>query len=177
MLGALAPPALAGVAAPSRANDVRVLSVALWVERLQLELYDQAVRSGGLGAGLLGFAGAAAEHEREHVAALLGLLGPAAGDPPLVDLRYEATHDEAFAAAALRLENLSVLALNGMTDRLTARALSQTARIASVDARHAAWLRGLLDVIPPVRVRDTGWTADQVGEALARDGLAPASPT
>ncbi len=172
--GALAP--VGAFAASSREQAGRILAVALSVEYLQADLYAQAARAESIGPDLLRFAQVAAEHEQEHITALRALLGPAAGDPPRFAPWAQASDDEAFATAALRLEDLSVLALNGQAARLGPSALAVTARVASVDARHAAWLRGLRGITPSHHVRDTGWSAEQVSAALARNGFAPAPP-
>ena len=159
-------------AEPSGEGDVRRLRLALSLEYLQARLYSQAATAQSIGAPLLAFARVAAEHERAHIANLRALLGTAAGDPPRVDLWQVAADDTAFVYMATRLEDLAVRALNGQAAQLTARALTETARIASVDARHAAWVCGLAGVTPEHHVRDEGRSAGEVAVVLERLGLA-----
>lgn len=158
---------------PSTARDARIIGMALRLERLQAGLYAQALRAGSIAPELLAFARAALEHDQEHVATLAELLGSAAGEPPPpeADVRRAATDDAGFAQMAIRLEDLGVRHLNGQVRHLTARALEQTARIASVDARHAAWIRGLAGVTPAHHVLDTG-----LPPAAASDALRPGGP-
>jgi hypothetical protein len=160
-------------AEPSGEGDVRHLRLALSLEYLQARFYSQAATAGSIAPPLLAFARVAAGHERTHIATLRALLGAAAGDPPRVDLWQVAADDAAFVYTATRLEDLAVRALNGQAAQLTSRALAETARVASVDARHAAWIRGLAGVTPEHHVRDEGRSADEVAEVLERLGLAP----
>jgi len=160
-------------AEPSDEGDVRHLRLALSLEYLQARFYSQAATAESIGPPLLAFARVAAEHERAHIAALRALLGAAAGDPPRVDLWQVAADDAAFVYTATRLEDLAVRALNGQAAQLTSRALAETARIASVDARHAAWIRGLAGITPEHHVRDEGRSAQEVAEVLGRLGLGP----
>ena len=159
-------------AEPSGEGDVRRLRLALSLEHLQARLYSQAAAAGSIGPPLLAFARVAAEHERAHIANLRALLGAAAGDPPRVDLWQVAADDAAFVHTATRLEELAVRALNGQAAHLSPGALRETARIASVDARHAAWVRGLAGITPEHQVRDEGRSAGEVAAVLERLGLA-----
>lgn len=165
---------LAGSASAEPAGDrVAALRTSLALEYLQEGLYSKAVRAERLGPALLTFARTALVHEREHIAALRDLLGADASDPPRVDLWTAAADDAAFAHRAIAIEDLAVRALNGQVAALDAETLGQTLRIASVDARHAAWVRGLVGATPDHHVLDTGRTAGDVRAALARAGLTP----
>ena len=166
--------ALAGAARAAPAEDrVTALRVALTLEHLQEGLYSKAARAERIGPALLTFARTALEHEREHIALLRGLLGPDAGDPPPIDLWPTAADEAAFAHRAIAIEDLAVRALNGQAAAFDPRTLTQTARIASVDARHAAWVRGLVGATPEHHVLDAGRTAGDVRAALIRAGLTP----
>lgn len=158
-------------AAPSRAQDVPILANLLWLEYLQAELYAQAAQAASIGPDLLAFARAAGPHEHEHIATLRALLGPAAADPPRLDLAERTTDGAAFTDTAILLEDLGVRVFNGHVAALTPRALAQAARIASVDARHAAWIRGLAGISPSHDVFDTGRSVDDVADILAGAGL------
>ncbi len=165
---------LAGEAAaadPTTGQDADLVGVALALAHIQARLYSQAARAEAIRADLLFFARVAARHEEEHVAALGAIAGSAAGDPPRPDLWQVAADDAAFAHMAVSLEDLTVRALNGMAASLSPAALASTARVASVDARHAAWVRGLVGVTPSHHVLDRGRTGDEVAAALAEAGL------
>lgn len=164
--------ASAATAAPA-SQRVRALRVALTLEHLQEGLYSKAARAERLGPALLTFARTALEHEREHIAVLRALLGPDAGEPPPVDLWPAAADEAAFAHRAIAIEDLAVRALNGQVALLDPATLAETSRIAGVDARHVAWVRGLVGVTPEHRVRDAGRTVADVRAALARAGLTP----
>ena len=155
------------------ADDARSLATALRLEYVQAAFYEQAVQEGTIGPEMLDFARAAAAHEREHIAALRALIGAAAGDPPRLDLPARGGGDVAFAQTAIVLENLSVRALNGQVAHLGPRALAETARIASVDARHGAWIRGIAGGTPEHHVLDEGRSDDEILDALRRAGLTP----
>ena len=166
-LAAAASPALARAQASPR----RALGLALRLEYLQAGLYSKAARAERVSPDLLAFARAALAHEREHIAALRALIGPGADDPPRVDLWPAAADDAAFAHRAIALEDLAVAALNGLATELGPEGVATTARIAAVDARHAAWARGLVGVTPAHRVSDEGRGAAAVADALRRAGL------
>ena len=173
-IAVLGPGAFAGPARAAPAEDrVAALRVALTLEHLQEGLYSKAARAERIGPALLTFARTALEHEREHIAVLRGLLGPDAGDPPRIDLWPIAADEAAFAHRAIAIEDLAVRALNGQAAAFDSRTLAQTARITSVDARHAAWVRGLVGATPEHHVLDSGRTADDVRAVLIRAGLTP----
>ena len=172
-LGGASLTALAGTAeaAPSRRGDIEPLRLALTLQEIQAGLYAAALRAGGLRAELREFARVAEQHERVHVATLRALLGSAAGDAPGLNLAAALGDDAGFTDAAIHLESLSVLAHTGRVAHLTPSARAQTARIASVDARHAAWLRALAGVTPARHVADEGRSSREISAALARLGL------
>lgn len=165
-------PALGAGRAAAAGTDAGRIRTALALSHIQARLYSQAARAEALRPDLLFFARVAAGHEEEHVAALAALAG-AAGDPPRPDLWQVAADDAAFAHMAVRLEDLTVRALNAIAGDLGPEALAATSRIASVDARHAAWARGLVGVTPSHHVFDRGRTRDEVTAALTEAGLDP----
>lgn len=163
---------LASAAAAAPAPDrVAALRTSLALEYLQEGLYSKAVRAERLGPALLTFARTALAHEREHVAVLRALLGPDAPARPRVDLWTAAADDAAFAHRAIAIEDLAVRAMNGQVAALDAETLALTTSIASVDARHAAWVRGLMGATPEHHVLDTGRAVDDVRAALEQAGL------
>ena len=166
--------ALTAAALPPRARaqaPSEALGLALRIQYLQAGLYSKATRAERVSPDLLAFARAGLAHEREHIAALRALVGPGAADPPRVDLWPAAADDAAFAHRAIALGDLAVVALNGLAAELGTEGVAATARIASVDARDAAWARALVGVTPAHRVSDDGLDGAEVAAALRRAGL------
>lgn len=158
-------------ALPSAHGDAALLGLALRLEHAQAALYAEASGAAWLRHDLREFARAAAHHEAEHVAVLRSLLGPSAPERPRVELAEALAGDDAFAHVAIGLEHLSVIAHTGRVAALTAAAREPTTRIASVDARHGAWLRALVGMTPEHRVVDAGRSSSEVGAALTALGV------
>lgn len=154
--------------APSPAQDVRILNLVLLLEFLEEAFYADAVRRGALTGERRQFAEVVGAHERAHVAFISKTLGSAARKKPRFSFR-DATSDPAkFTAAALTLEDLSVAAYNGQAANLTKGTLAAAARIVSVEARHAAWIRFIADRVPAPEPTDKPATADQVTASISR---------
>ena len=130
--------------AQSPAQDAEIFELALLLERLQAAFYIEAAERAELDAELLEFAKVVAGHEREHVAYLEEALGSAAPPEPELDFGGATTQSEAFAEAAVLLEDLAVSAYNGQAANLTKGGLRAATTVVSVDARHAAWIRAIL---------------------------------
>lgn len=161
---------LAG-AAPSAEQDTRILNVALELEHVQLALYEEALDNGALRGDLREFARVAREHERVHVDTLRRLLGANAEDPPPFAFGDATTDPDAFADAAALIEDLSVDGYNGQVANLTPRARAENARIVSVDARHAAWVRTVAGREPAPEAVDPGRPPAEVARALEDTGF------
>jgi hypothetical protein len=161
---------LAG-ATPSAEQDTRILNVLLGLEHVQLALYEEALANGALDGKLLEFAQTAHGHERVHVDTLRALLGANAEDPPPLAFGDATTDPDAFAQAAARIEDLSVDAFNGQVANLTPRARAESARVVSVDARHAAWVRTVAGREPAAEAVDPGRPAAEVARALQDAGF------
>jgi Ferritin-like domain len=151
--------------------DVEILNFALGLERLQAAFYARAVDGGAIDGDPLEFARVAAEHEAAHVEALVAILGADAADEPELDFGDATSSAEAFLTAAVALEDLGVAAYNGQAANLSARALATTAGIASVDARHAAWIRSLAGKNPAAKPVDAGRPAPEIEAAVAATGF------
>jgi hypothetical protein len=130
--------------AQSPAQDAEIFELALLLERVQAAFYGEAAERAGLDPELLEFATVVAEHERKHVAYLEEALGGAAPQEPELDFGGATTRSDAFADAAVMLEDLAVAAYNGQAANLTKGGLRAAATVVSVDARHAAWIRAIL---------------------------------
>jgi hypothetical protein len=161
---------LATGAAPTR-QDVRVLGFVLLMEQFEDAFYRAALDAGVLRGELRRYARTVAAHERRHTAFLENALGPAATPPPRVDVRSSVRNADAFSQAAIRLEDTVVAAYNGQAANVSPAILVPAARIVSVEARHAAWIRAIAGQPPAADPVDPARTEAQVREALAELGL------
>jgi hypothetical protein len=162
------------LSAPSPAQDARILNFALQLEYVQARFYEEGLRSAGLTGELHEFARVAGAHERAHVAFLRRHLGRGAKPPPA--LRFgDATRDpRRFAAAAVTLEDLAVVAYNGQGTNLTRPALAAAVEILSVEARHAAWIRDIVGKTPAPKAQDALWSATKATRKLMQIGFVEA---
>ncbi len=161
----------AEAASPSPALDVQVLNYALLLEELQVAFYAAALDRGKLRGELRDFARVVVEHEREHVGLLRGALGAKARKVPRFSFGAAVSNPRRFAATALELEDLGVAAYNGQAANLTRGALIAAARIVSVDARHAAWIRAIENRPPSPQATDPAKTRRKVLAEVDRTGF------
>jgi hypothetical protein len=152
--------------APSPSQDVRILNLVLLLEYLEEAFYADAVRRGVLKGELRQYAQIVGGHEQAHVAFIEKTLGSAARRKPRLAFGDATSDPRKFTAAALALEDLSVAAYNGQAANLTKGALAAAARIVSVEARHAAWIRFIAGEVPAPQPTDKPATADQVTTTL-----------
>jgi Ferritin-like domain len=115
---------------------------------------------------LLEFSEIVRGHERAHVAFLRDALGRKARKRPSFDFGDATQNPTAFAAAAVALQDLMVAAYNGQAANLTKGALEAAAKIVSVEARHAGWIRAITEKNPAPEPTDTPRTAAQVTAAV-----------
>jgi Ferritin-like domain len=155
----------------SAALDAKILGFVLGIERLQQAFYADALKHAGLTGELHEFAVTALGHERDHVALLTKAL--AGGAPKARSFRFgDATRSaKAFTAAARELEDLTVLAYNAGAPSLTPGTLAQAARIVSVEARHASWIRDIAGVGPAPEATEPVVSPAQVQSRLSRLGF------
>jgi hypothetical protein len=159
------------VVAQSGNRDVEVLNLLLKVEYAEAAFYGQAVERGGLDGELLAFAEQVLDHERQHLDVVKGVLGSAAEDEPTYDFGDAITDPDAFADVSGRLEDLAVAAYNGQAGNVSPEAFAAAARIVSVEARHAAWIRSIAGRDPAPDTTDQPMTAAQVRDGLAELGV------
>jgi rubrerythrin len=160
-------------AAPSAEQDKEVLNLLLLVEQTEAAFYAQALETGRLTGEMAEFAQVVADHERQHVAFLQEQLGADARTEPSFDFGDAVRSPESFARTAARLEDVAVAAYNGQAANVTPAAFEAAARIVSVEARHAAWIRSIDDRDPAPDAADTPRTEDEVREALREIGARP----
>jgi hypothetical protein len=128
----------------SAKNDVKILNYALTLEYLEAAFYAQAVTNAAYGdsANLKKFAETVAKHEAAHVKFLKGALKSAAIKSPKFDFGVAVTDKDKFAATAQVLEDTGVSAYLGQVANISQGAvLGAAGTIATVEARHAAWIR------------------------------------
>ena len=159
------------VSAPSPAQDVRILNLVLLLEHLEAEFYADAIQRGGLTGELRQFARVVGRHEREHVAFIRKALGDKARNKPRFSFGTGRIRPAEFTAAALTIEDLSVPAYNGQAANLTKATLGAAARIVSVEARHAAWIRFIANKVPAPDPTDDPATGAQVEARIRRTGF------
>ena len=128
----------------SKKNDVKILNYALTLEFLEAAFYKQAVANMAYGANadLQKFAVAVAAHEQAHVDFLKTALGSAAIKSPKFDFGKAVTDQATFAATSQVLEDTGVSAYLGQVANVFQPGVLRAAgTIATVEARHASWIR------------------------------------
>jgi rubrerythrin len=158
-------------ASRSRAQDTRILQLVLQLEYTQVAFYEQALQQAGLKDDLRDFAQTALGHERQHLAAVQKALGGGALPKPAFDFGRKTKSADAFAQAAIDLEDIAVAAYNGQAPNLTKGTLAAAAAIVSVEARHAAWVRALVGQVAAPDPVDKPMTAQQAAAGLHGIGL------
>ena len=109
-------------------------------------------------------------HERAHLDLLKETLGAAARKSPKLDFGDDTADAERFGAAALKLEDLGVAAYNAQAPNLTRPALAAAARIVSVEARHASWIRDLRGENPAPEAAEPTISAERVIDTFRGSG-------
>ena len=143
-------------AAASKEQDARVLNLVLAVEYTEAAFYREALERGGLRGALKDYAEVVLDHEKAHVEFLEQALGTAAEPAPRHEFGDKTKDAKAFTAAAVKLEDLAVATYNGQAVNLTSASLKAAARIVSVEARHAAWIRSIAGDVPATQATDPG---------------------
>jgi rubrerythrin len=163
---------LAGAgAAASPALDRRILRYLLRLEELQESFYREARARAKLTGELAEFARVAGTDERAHVALLRKALGRRAGERAQYNFGRATSNARAFQRSALRLEELVTSAYIGQGANLSPRVVRTAARIASVEARHAAWLSAIAGKHPAPRAADHAVSTGRVQKTLRELGF------
>jgi Ferritin-like domain len=158
-------------AAPSKAQDAKILQLVLQLEYTKVAFYEQALKEASLTGDLQTFATTALGHEREHLAVIKNALGAKAGPKPSFDFGQKTRSADAFTRAAIALEDVAVSGYNGQATNLTKGTLAAAAKIVSVEARHAAWVRAIAGEVAAPHPVDKPLTAAQVVQRLHAIGL------
>ena len=166
-------------AAPSAGQDLAILNFALLLEYLEAEFYTVAEATGTAIQGeLRDFATVVGAHERAHRDFLIDTLGSNAGPKPTFDFRDTVTDPTKFRQTAQALEDVGVSAYLGQATRLRRPTLGVAATIASVEARHASWIRDINrklassdKPLPAPAAFDTPRTKSQVESEVQKTGF------
>jgi Ferritin-like domain len=135
--------------AKQTSDDIAILNFALTLEYLQASFYTQAERVGALHGGLAEQAKVVGSHERAHVRAFQQTLGRHAIKKPSFNFRGTTDSPHSFRAIAVAFEDLAVGAYKEQLPKLNSKAyLAAAVSIHSVEARHAAWIRQLANIVP-----------------------------
>ena len=166
---------LPGLAAsqPSPVMDTEILNYFLMLEHLQEAFYDRAVAGGALSGELQEFATTVRLHEREHIKYLQDVLGADARAAPTFDFGSSTSSPDRFRKAAVVVEETIVAAYLGQGANLTKANVSSAARIVSVEARHAAWIRDILGRLPAPKATDVAKSEARVMRTLRAEGWLP----
>ena len=157
----------------SARNDVKILNYALTLEYLEAAFYEEAVANAAYGssAALKTFAVTVARHEAKHVTFLKGALGAKAIKSPKFDFG-DATSAAKFAATAQVLEDTGVSAYLGQVKHIfVPGTLAAAGTIATVEARHAAWIRFVNGDLPAPRDFDRPKSDRAILEAVTATGF------
>jgi len=158
----------------SAANDVKILNYALTLEFLEAAFYRQAVanKAYGASADLKRFAEVVAEHEANHVKFLRGALGAKAIKSPRFDFGDTVRDPAKFAATAQVLEDTGVSAYLGQVGNIFVKGtLAAAGTIATVEARHAAWIRFINKDVPAPKTFDGRKSEKAVLKAVGATGF------
>jgi rubrerythrin len=167
---ATALPNLAG-SVRSASRDVRILNYILRLEYLKAAFYEEAAAEGALSGELRQVAELLGEHERRHVELLRKRLGGDAEPSPEFDFGDATRDPDRFARTAQTVEEAAVAAYIGQGANLTRRHMVVFAQIASVEARHAAWIADILGADPAPKVADEAKTPEQVLAVIEQSGF------
>jgi len=167
VLGEHADPALSR---PSAKQDAEILNFALLLEYVQSAFYAEALERARLTGELQRYATTVGFHERAHLDLLKQTLGAAARRSPKLDFGDDTADAERFGLAALKLEDLGVAAYNAQAPNLTRPALAAAARIVSVEARHAAWIRDLRGLVPAPEAAEPTISSQRVIDTFKGSG-------
>jgi rubrerythrin len=161
--------------APSPAQDAKILNFALLFEYLKAAFYAEAATKAQIKSELLDFAKVVGKQEQAHVAFLKKALGNNARKRPTFAFGNTTTDSAKFAATATTLEDTMVAAYNGQAANVTKPTLAAAAKIVSVEARHAGWIRAIMGKNPAPNATDTPKTAAEATAILKQTAFVKSS--
>jgi hypothetical protein len=168
LLGTLA----AAPEASAKVTDLEILQFGLRFEHLQATFYTQAEELGTIRKMVHAkqdWARTLGAHERAHVKILKKVLGRKAEPSPFFDFGADNETDAAFTRTAVAMEDLTVALLTGITPQVKNRALvAALFGLLTVEARHAAWARHIVNTTPAARAFDQPRSLSSVSGAVKR---------
>ena len=151
-----------------------ILNYALTLEYLEAAFYKQAVANAAYGnnPALKAFAETVADHEAKHVSFLKKALGSAAIKSPTFDFGDTVRDPAKFAATAQVLEDTGVSAYLGQVGNIfQAPVLKAAGTIATVEARHASWIRFINSATPAPSSFDAPKSEKAILKAVGATGF------
>ena len=161
----------ASAQAPAQ-TDIDILNFALTLEELEAAFYDEAIKTGALSGDTLRFAQTAGLHEVVHVRTLRSVLTTRAIATPKFDFKGTTSKESTFLDTALVLEETGVAAYKGQAPAIVSRDyLGSALAIHSVEAKHAPWVRLLLNTTIIPAPEDAPLSRDAVLAAVGKTGF------
>jgi Ferritin-like domain len=160
-------PAGAARSGPSAAQDKKILTYLLSLERLEVA-WHLAAADIGLSSELTDYARTVAQQDKEHVDLLAKSVGDTGSSLPKIP---DALSADRFDTDAVSLKEAVVAAYIGQSGNLTTTTVLDVARITAVEARHASWLRDIVGSLPAPSAADPASSQRQVTAVLRRLGL------
>src|SRR5919198_1753275 len=158
-------------------NDIAILQFDLVLEYLQAGLYTEAERLGALKPTTLAWARVVGAHERAHIRAIKGLLGPKVVPSPGFNYRNVTTDEQAFIKTAVAFEDLTAALLKWQAPRLDSRSIVAAAvTLHSVETRHAAWIRHIVGLQPATRAFDKPASQARMARLIASTHFVASKP-
>jgi len=171
--GATAASMLLSKQASAKTDDVDIANFALTLEYLEAEFYAMALDAGVLSGDALGVVENLADHEAQHVDALVGLLDSVGATPvekPTFTFPEDALSSEAsILDLAATLEPVGVGAYLGAAPLISSPdILAAAGSIAGVEGEHVVAVNWLLGVVPYANEAfPKALTLDEVSAAVA----------
>ena len=171
--GATAASMLLSKQASAKTDDVDIANFALTLEYLEAEFYAMALDAGVLSGDALGVVENLADHEAQHVDALVGLLDSVGATPvekPTFTFPEDALSSEAsILDLAATLEPVGVGAYLGAAPLISSPdILAAAGSIAGVEGEHVVAVNWLLGVVPYANEAfPEALTLDEVSAAVA----------
>jgi len=123
-------------------------------------------------------AGVVGPVERAHVIAFRKALGSAAVKRPTFNFQGTTEDQGRFLETAVAFEDLAVAAYKAQAPRIQSPAvLGVAVSIHSVEARHAAWMRRLVGILPAAGPFDDGIDQAEAFRIVDSTGFVTSSPT
>ena len=163
-------PGAAG-AVQSAEMDTEILNFALLLEYLEDGFYSDALEGGALSGELLRFAEEVGRHEAAHVQLLQDALGSDARPRPTFDFGKATSDSDEFMSAAVLIEETGTAAYIGQGANLSSAKAVTAGRIASVEARHTAWIRDIAGRHPAPHAADPSMSKREVSAAIRKTGF------